>query len=63
MAMKNRMFRMMGILSCGCAFQLLGCNSQDLADILIAGVRTTAVDVTTFVVESSVDRAFGIDTP
>ncbi len=61
MAMKNRMFRVMGVLSCGFVMQFMGCNSQKLADILIDSVRTTAVEVTTFVVASSVDNALGLE--
>lgn len=59
--MKKRVFRAVSLLGCGFALQFLGCNSQDLADIVIGNIRATAVDVTAFTVESAVDNAFGLN--
>lgn len=58
--MGKRLFRMMGVVAFGFSFQFLGCDSQEIGDILVGNVKTTAVDVSTVVVESLVDNAFGI---
>lgn len=58
--MRKLFFRTLVGLACGCTFQLLGCDSQKIADIVAGNVRTTAVDVSTFVVESLVNQAFGL---
>ncbi len=59
--MRKRLFRVMGVVACGCSFQLIGCESQQIADILAGSVKNTAVEVSTFVVESFVDSAFGLE--
>lgn len=59
--MRNRLFRVLCGVACGCSFQLAGCQSQQIADILVGSVKSTAVEVSTFVVESIVDDAFGLD--
>lgn len=59
--MRRRMFRAIGVIVCGCSFQLVGCNNQEIADILAVGVKSTAVEVSTFFVGSFVDNAFGIE--
>ena len=59
--MRKRLFRIMGVLACGCSFQLLGCESQQIGEILVGGIRSAAVDVGTFVVESIVDEALGLE--
>jgi hypothetical protein len=45
----------------GCSFQFAGCNSQELANILIDSARNTTVEVVTFAVESTFDQALGLD--
>lgn len=59
--MRNRVLRVLGVVACGAAYQFAGCNSQDLADILGENVKSTAVEVSTFVVESVVDNALGLE--
>ncbi len=59
--MKNRVFRVVSLLGCGYALQFLGCNNQNLADIVRDDVRATTVDVTTFAVEAAFDNVFGLN--
>lgn len=59
--MSKRWFRVMGVIACGCALQLAGCQSQQIADILAGNVKATAVEVNTFIVESFVNNAFGLE--
>jgi len=54
--MRNRLLRIVSVVAIGCSFQVVGCDSQQLADILNNSVKSTAVDVTTFVVEAAVDN-------
>jgi len=53
--MRNRLLRVFSVIAIGCSFQVVGCDSQELANILTDSVKSAAVDVTTFVVESGVD--------
>ena len=58
--MRERLLGMCSIIAVGCSFQLNGCQSQQIGDILAASVRTTAVEVSTFIVEALVDEALGL---
>lgn len=59
--MCKRLFRVMGVIACGCSFQVIGCDSQEIADVLAGSAKNTAVEVSTFVVESLVNSAFGLE--
>ena len=59
--MRKSLIRVIGVMLFGCSFQLIGCESRQIADILAASVKNTAVEVSTFVVESFVDNAFGLE--
>jgi hypothetical protein len=59
--MRNRLFKALGLVMVGCSFQFAGCNSQELANILIDSARNTTVEVVTFAVESTFDQALGLD--
>ena len=59
--MRKRLFRVMTVVACGCSFQLIGCESQQIADILASSVKNTFVEVGTFVVESAVENAYGLN--
>ena len=58
--MRKRLMKAMGILACGCAFQLTGCQSGNIAEIVASGVRDTTVAVATFAVEAVVNNAMGL---
>lgn len=59
--MRKRLFRVLAVIACGGSFQMLGCDSQNIGDIVASGVRDTAVEVSTFATESLVDQALGLN--
>ncbi len=59
--MRKRLMQAMGILACGCSFQLAGCQSGNIAEIVAGGLRDTTVAVATFAVEAVVDNALGLE--
>ncbi|MFQ5590907.1 MAG: hypothetical protein ACE5HE_07085 [Phycisphaerae bacterium] len=59
--MCQRLLRIVGVLFCGSAFQLLGCASEQVGEIVARGMKSTAVEVSTLVVGSIVDNAFGLE--
>jgi len=58
--MRKRLFRVVAVIVCGCSFQLFGCESQQIGDIVASSIKGTAVDVSGVVVESLVDGALGL---
>ncbi|MFQ5495244.1 MAG: hypothetical protein ACE5EX_07660 [Phycisphaerae bacterium] len=58
--MRKRFYRVVGVMACGCAFQLLGCQSRQIAEILADSAKGTAVEVSTVVVEAFVDQVLGL---
>ena len=56
--MRSRFMKVMQILVLGCCFQLAGCQSQQITDILATSFKDTAVEIGTFVIESILDNAF-----
>ncbi len=59
--MGRRMLRTMSVIAIGCSFQIIGCESEQIGEIVAASIRSTAVEVSTFVVESIVDDALGLE--
>ena len=59
--MRKRFLHRISVLALGCSFQFLGCESEQISEILAAGIRSTAVEVGTLVIESAVDQALGLD--
>ena len=59
--MRKRLFRVVGVMVCGCSFQLLGFESQQIGEIVAGSIKSTSVEVSTFVVESFVDEALGLE--
>jgi len=59
--MRKRMMKVIGILACGCSFQLYNCQSEQVGQIVVGGVRDTTVAVTTFAIESAMNRILGLE--
>ena len=59
--MRKRMSRVVGAVALGCSFQLIGCESEQIGEIVAESIKTTAVEVSTFLVESFVDEILGME--
>ena len=59
--MRNRLLHVLGLLVYGCSFQLIGCESEQIGEIVAHNVKNTVVDVGTLVLESIVDHALGLE--
>ena len=56
--MGQRILRTLGLIACGFSMQLLGCQSDNIGEIIAAHARDTAVEIGSFVIESAFDHAF-----
>ena len=59
--MRKRLLHALSLLVYGCSFQLAGCESAPIGAIVAENLRNTVVDVGTFVLESIVDDALGLE--
>lgn len=58
--MLRRVVRIGSCIVCGCCLQLGGCGSEAIGDILATHIKTTAVEIGTFLIESGVDNALDL---
>lgn len=58
--MRMRVCRLIGGIIFGCTLQFGGCDSTQLNEIVARNIKTTVLDVGTFVLESTLDDALGL---
>ena len=59
--MRKRLFHALSLCVYGCSFHLVGCESERIGAIVTENLRNTVVDVGTFVLESIVNDALGLE--
>jgi len=59
--MFKRMKRYAALASMGLCFQLVGCQSNQVWEVIAAGTKDVASEVTGIFFNAAVDRAFGLD--
>lgn len=59
--MFNRFRKFVGLVAFGCCFQLVGCESNSVVEVIAEGIKTTAVDVSALFFDALVDRALELN--
>lgn len=59
--MRNRWRRVLGVVASAWVFQVAGCANMDIAELVAAGVRDTAVQISTYYIDLLVNNAWELE--
>lgn len=59
--MRRRWRRVLGLVASGWVFQAAGCANMDIAELVAAGVRDTAVEVSSYYIDLLVNNIWELE--